>query len=217
MKNRFKSCFVVFFISMFFLKCGTDKEHSEKNRTKILNSYADLIKMGYVDSGITLLEEHLVMFPKSDEAHALLGQAYYKDGNDSMAIEEYELALELNKSNKNSWLGLAVLLDKNGYYEKATAYYKKAVVIDPDFYIALSNYTGNCLKNERYEEAVQVGESALRTGGYKDSDMAILCYAYHMADYHQQRDSLYRKLLKNNYENIKHLEKSIYSGKDSAQ
>ena len=80
---------------MVFLKCGTDKEHSEKNRTKILNSYADLIKMGYVDSGITLLEEHLVMFPKSDEAHALLGQAYYKDGNDSMAIEEYELALEL--------------------------------------------------------------------------------------------------------------------------
>lgn len=220
MKNWFKSCFVVFFICAFFPKCGTDKEDSDKNRTKILNSYANLIKMGYVDSGMARLKEHLIMFPESDEAHALLGQVYFKKGNDSLAMEEYNLAIKYNRNNKVAWLGLGVLLDKNEYYIKATDYYRKALTIDSGYYIALSNYVGNCLKNEKYEEAVQVGERALRMGGNKDSDMAILCYSYHMAGYHQQRDSLYRILLENNYQNIEHLERSIYSGnseKDSSQ
>ena len=101
-------------------------------------------------------------------------------------MEEYNLAIKYNRNNKVAWLGLGVLLDKNEYYIKATDYYRKALTIDSGYYIALSNYVGNCLKNEKYEEAVQVGERALRMGGNKDSDMAILCYSYHMVGYHQQ-------------------------------
>ncbi len=85
------------------------------------------------------LEKLATRHPDSSEIHKRLGDVENELGERPAAIEDFRKAHQLNPTDFNAALGLAVLLESAGDTEQARAAYEDALKIDPENAQALNN------------------------------------------------------------------------------
>ncbi len=101
------------------------------------NAGYELLLAGKVKEAIEVFKLNVNAFPKSANVYDSLGEAYMKDGNNELAIENYKKSLELNPGNQ----GAIEMLKKMGVDTKS---FEKEIIVDEKI---LENYVG------RYELA----------------------------------------------------------------
>ena len=66
------------------------------------NAGYELLQAGKVKEAIEVFKLNVNAFPKSANVYDSLGEAYMKDGNKELAIENYKISLELNPGNQGA-------------------------------------------------------------------------------------------------------------------
>ncbi|MBK6282171.1 MAG: serine hydrolase [Draconibacterium sp.] len=96
------------------------------------NAGYELLQAGKVKEAIEVFKINVNSFPKSANVYDSLGEAYMKDGNKDLAIENYKKSLELNPGNQ----GAVEMLKKMGVDTKS---FEKEIIVDEKI---LENYVG---------------------------------------------------------------------------
>ncbi|MBC8184744.1 tetratricopeptide repeat protein [candidate division KSB1 bacterium] len=69
-------------------------------RTKLSNYY--LIGAGKINEAIEIFKLNVIEFPESANVYDSLGEAFMKNGDNKLAIKNYEESLKLNPNNENA-------------------------------------------------------------------------------------------------------------------
>ena len=77
--------------------------------------------------------------PEDASIYANRGNAYTRQGNLELAIQDYNTALELDPSHGGAYVGLGNAFDKKGDLERAIQYYSKAIELESDHPVAYYN------------------------------------------------------------------------------
>src|ERR1051325_11266880 len=93
---------------------------------KHLSKARELLVAGEVDAAINELTTATAINQKSAEANNLLGVAYESKGWRDSALRSFEMAVTLDENNAEHLNNLGFLLYKNGDYERATKFLKRA-------------------------------------------------------------------------------------------
>jgi tetratricopeptide (TPR) repeat protein len=110
----------------------------------------------------SILSKMVAKYPDSYYGHKLLAVIYEKEGGMRKAIDEYVVAVDLKKSDYNSYYKISELLKDLGKKDEAIEMLEKLVRNKPDMYEA-SCLLGDLLcEQERFKEAASVYESALK-------------------------------------------------------
>lgn len=144
-----------------FLAASQINPHDPMSRLN-LGAYAQ--EHGDLHAAVAQYEEILRL--TSDPAllastHANLGGAYRDLGDDAKARENFDAALRLNPNQANAYLGLGILLEKQGKQNDAITNYSRAVGIAPsdEGYLRL----GHALEQAgRTQEALTAYQEALK-------------------------------------------------------
>src|SRR4029079_6429346 len=106
------------------------------NNTSQFDAYLQkgrqLLIAGNVDGAISELSSAASLNPKSAEVNNLLGIAYESKGLRDRALQSFEVAVHAEENNAEHLNNLGFLLYKNGDFEKATKYLKRAAKISPN-------------------------------------------------------------------------------------
>ncbi len=109
-------------------------------------------------------------YPESYYGHKLLAKIYEKEGGMRRAIDEYVSAIDINKTDYDSYYKIACLLNDLGKKDEAIEMLNTLIKNKPDYYEA-SNLLGELLySEERFKEAVSVYSDALR---YRPDDYEL--------------------------------------------
>jgi tetratricopeptide (TPR) repeat protein len=107
---------------------------------------------GYADYAESFFQSALKQSPNSAEAFYGLGSVYLKQGKNNLAQENFERCVRVGSSypetTPNGWNNLGLLATREGKTEKAIGYFKQALEVDPNHFIALENL-GNAYKQEK--------------------------------------------------------------------
>jgi tetratricopeptide (TPR) repeat protein len=101
------------------------------------------------------LEALLPRMPKSFEAHELLGLVYAAQTKETQALEQLQIAVELNPSAATARTNLAVSLFRVGKLSLAEEQFRKATVLDPKNYQAAHNLGQLYVCSKRLPEAIR--------------------------------------------------------------
>jgi Flp pilus assembly protein TadD len=93
---------------------------------KHLSKARELLVAGDVNNAINELTTATAINQKSAEANNLLGVAYESKGWRDSALRSFEMAVTLDEDNPEHLNNLGFLLYKNGDYERATKFLKRA-------------------------------------------------------------------------------------------
>lgn len=101
-------------------------------------------------------------YPESYVGHKTLAEVYEKEEKDSLAVDEYIRATEINNKDIKLNYNIARLLNKTQRSEEAITVLQDILKKNPEYYEA-TNLLGEVLcENERYKEAINVYMNALR-------------------------------------------------------
>lgn len=119
------------------------------------------LKLGKNDLARKMLIKFIEKHPNSYYSHKLLAQIYEMDGNTEAAIDEYVLAVDLNKKDYDSYYEIAVLLNKIEKNDEAKRMLQEILDKKPEYYKA-SDLLGSILYDqEEFREAANVYLQAL--------------------------------------------------------
>ncbi len=104
----------------------------ESNAAVHLERGRELLNAGQLSEAITELSLAASLDPKSGEVHTLLGVAYDRKGLRDRAQQAFETALHSPDDEAMHLNNLGYLEYKNGEYDKAIKYLKRASKINPD-------------------------------------------------------------------------------------
>jgi tetratricopeptide (TPR) repeat protein len=97
------------------------------------------VQTGYWKNSITL-SEHAVSVTKGNYvAHVMLGSALDERREFQKAIQQYQLALEINPNIENAHINLGNALYRQGQVKKALKHYLAALKINPDYEVIHNN------------------------------------------------------------------------------
>ena len=121
----------------------------------------ELIARGALEAAAAAYRQALAL--QVDPAvHARLGQCYQRLERPGLAQQEYQKAVQLDPSDAESWLSLAVLLHRGDSYGKAVGAYRRAVDIRGDWALARRNLATALLDRGDFEGAFQEYRRARR-------------------------------------------------------
>lgn len=100
------------------------KQHAVDSRQLLLTAYCLLLT---VFTGCASRQIIVTKDPLKAEEHIRLANIYEAKGETGLAAEEYKKALEQDKADPLAYFGLGNISYKNGAYEDAEAFYKKAI------------------------------------------------------------------------------------------
>lgn len=92
-------------------KFNLDVAPSESSLNSV--AYTLLRSSDKVDEALSLFQYLVEKYPKSANAYDSLGEAYLTNGNDKLALKNYEKSLELNPDNRNAAEKIKELKNKN--------------------------------------------------------------------------------------------------------
>ena len=120
---------------------------------------------GYIESAGEFFQSALKDDPSSAEALYGIGSVYLKQDKINQAKECFERAAKLTatypETAPNVWNNLGLIAARDRDTANAITYFRQALQLDPDHFVALENL-GNAYKQEkRWEEARQTLERAL--------------------------------------------------------
>jgi len=135
--------------------------------TFLLSSYR-----GYEDPDIMLplakknIDMALALEPLSGETHATLGYWYHQTFNWKEAESTYHKAIELNPSQSNAYLWLAILLEAKEEREAAIKIYNIGNEINPLWDYLIQNKIRVLANNNNEEEAIQLQNHLIEKAAY---------------------------------------------------
>lgn len=110
-----------------------------------------------------ILEKLIKRNPSVSEYHRILGQIYSEEGNQNEAINCLTDALRWDPRNAYALIMMGNIFARpRDDIDTAMTYYKQALAVKPDDYIAMNNIGANLMNLGRMEEAEQYFESALQ-------------------------------------------------------
>jgi Flp pilus assembly protein TadD len=117
------------------------------------------IAEGYYNAGrlkeaATQLETLLHIWPKSFDAHELLGLVYAAEGREAQAREQLQTAVDLKPGSAAAWTNLAASLLRAGKLGLAEEQLRKALTLDPRSYEANRNLGELYIQSGRLVNAV---------------------------------------------------------------
>lgn len=104
----------------------------------------------------TINEDSTMLYPYLERALQRFEGGYYKG-----AVEDYSMALEIDPSDAEIWLGRGLARERLKDFEGAFSDYTKAIDIREDFFKAWINRGNVLFKLERYKDAIEDFNAAL--------------------------------------------------------
>lgn len=131
--------------------------------------------------------------PDSYKGHKMLAELYKEEGGMRRAIDEYVLAIDINKKDYDSYYIVAELLNSLNKKEEASMMLFNLLEKKPDMYNA-TELLGNILMDqERYKEAVTIYQEALKYNPVSYELNYSLGMAYTMLNDFQSAKICYEK------------------------
>jgi Flp pilus assembly protein TadD len=127
-------------------------------------------------NGISLWEHALRVTDDNGRAHANLGVALARTGDQRRAIEEYQKALTLEPAAPKTHNNLALVLAQQGQTSAAISHYNEAIRFDPGYANAHNNLANTLAESGRFEEALAHHQEAIRldpANGLARANLAI--------------------------------------------
>lgn len=98
----------------------------------------------------TINADSTMLYPYLERALQRFEGGYYKG-----AVEDYDMALEIDQSDEEIWLGRGLAREKLKDYEGAFSDYTKAIDLKEDFFKAWINRGNVLFQLERYSDAIE--------------------------------------------------------------
>jgi tetratricopeptide (TPR) repeat protein len=108
----------------------------------------------YWKNNSTLFSHALEITQNNYVAYSGLGDALRKDGNTSLAIEQYKKAIRIAPDHADALLGLGCALSDQGDFSRASEYFLKTLQLKPNFALAYYNLGVVRQKQGKLDEAV---------------------------------------------------------------
>lgn len=140
-----------------------------------------------------VLLEIINKYPNSYSAHKYLAEVYEKEGGMRKAIDEYVIAVDLNKEDYDSYYKIPFLLKELGKKEDAKVMLEKLLSKKPDYLNATILLGDVYCELEQYKEALNVYSNGLK---YSPNDYDLLYsmgIAYTMLNDFQNAKICYEK------------------------
>ena len=132
-------------------------------------------------------------YPESYNGHKTLAQIYEKEGGMRKAIDEYVQAIDINKKDYDSYYKVASLLNDLDKKDEATQMLDNLLLKKPE-YVKASQLLGDILiEQERYKEALNVYNEALKYDPTNYDINYSLGIAYTMLNDFQNAKMYYEK------------------------
>ena len=109
-----------------------------------------------------VLLELISKYPKSYNAHKLLAEVYEKEGGMRKAIDEYVVAVDLNKKDYDSYYKISFLLNELDKKEDAKVMLQNLLSKKPEYLKATMLLGDICCDLEQYKEALNVYSNGLK-------------------------------------------------------
>jgi tetratricopeptide (TPR) repeat protein len=106
------------------------------------------------ESKVTLWNHTLAGNPKSEEAYNNLGIIADQNGQEDIAMDDYQKALAANPDYPEAHYNLGLLLSRSGHADEAMAQYQRAVELYPDYPDAQNNLAILLMQKGRPDEAI---------------------------------------------------------------
>jgi tetratricopeptide (TPR) repeat protein len=110
----------------------------------------------WVGKALTNCQKALSLAPDLSEAHSCLGNVYNGTGKYGESIEQFERALELDRSNEDALLGLPEAYEKLGNNSAAEATLQRAVALRPHYWGVYSALGAFYYRQARYADAADM-------------------------------------------------------------
>jgi tetratricopeptide (TPR) repeat protein len=122
----------------------------------------ELARRKEFDHAVDLFQHHAEQYPRSLLARLLLGEAYFNRSRFKQAAEQFQKALELDRSEARTYYSLGLLYKRIGAAEDAKANLEQALRLNPGS--ALTNYNmGDLfLMEKNYPEASRFLAQAIK-------------------------------------------------------
>jgi Tfp pilus assembly protein PilF len=159
-----------------------DTDSLEKAESNFHKASA-LCSEGRFNAAKDLLLKAIKACPGFSEAHRLLGQVLYQQGEVDKGMDEVLEALLIDP--KNMWALIMmgnILANAKNNIEGADRYYKKVLEYYPDNAIALNNVAGTLIKKKDYDNAIRYMERALILDDSYTNSYYGIALAYYQKD-----------------------------------
>jgi tetratricopeptide (TPR) repeat protein len=123
---------------------------------------ATWLQVGYWEDNLKLWQHAVVATPDSSLAHANLGRALLKQGDNKTGMEHLERALALDPKQPLAQNAIGLSLSQLGERDKAIGHFRKALQVQPNFFDAHANLAWVYLFQGKLDEAVDHYSEALR-------------------------------------------------------
>ncbi|MCB0756128.1 MAG: O-antigen ligase family protein [Flavobacteriales bacterium] len=169
--SRLRTVLLVFllFISAFAIYVGSERYLAEthvkqalieRNGQRWNNVISDINKV------------NLEMYPMEPSTTPVVwyrGLAYFQIGDREKALQDFELAYEVNPYHVHVLNNIATCHAMNGDLDRAVSYYKKALAVNDRFPDALMNLIAVLIHQKKQKEAVElIDASPVFTGGPRE-------------------------------------------------
>ena len=155
-------------------------EYAERNFQKASLACSE----GRFNAAMDLLHKAIKACPGYSEAHRLLGQVFYQQGEIEKGMNEVLEALLIDP--KNMWALILmgnILANGKNNADAADKYYRKVLEYYPDNAIALNNVAGTLIRKKDYDSAIHYMKQALELdNSYINSYYGIALAYYHKDD-----------------------------------
>ena len=146
---------------------------------------SSLCSEGRFNAAKDLLQKAIKVCPGYSEAHRLLGQVLFQQGEIDKGMDEVLEALLIDP--KNMWALIMmgnILANGKNNVEAADKYYKKVLEYYPDNAIALNNMAGTLIRKKEYDSAIHYMKQALELdNSYTNSYYGIALAYYQKEDF----------------------------------
>jgi len=103
---------------------------------------------------------------RAAEINVELGQGYIRRGDNKIALEKLQYALQLDPQSADAHTLIAILYERIGQPEKAAEHYQASVSLKPESGDMLNNYGAYLCRMHRYPEADEMFKRALKDPFY---------------------------------------------------
>jgi tetratricopeptide (TPR) repeat protein len=94
-------------------------------------------------------------------ARVMLGEVCWRLGDSSSALQHYERALEQDANDPSGWYGMG-MVSKDASRDRAAELFRKAIAVDPQYWLAHRDLGWILAQSKRYDEAERCLREAIR-------------------------------------------------------
>lgn len=155
---------IIYILSIFIPIIVIVLEKLNSNISEAVDSFIARIHLvfGNTKAAKNRLVKLVTQYPESYIGHKLLAQIYEKEGGQRKAVDEYVLAIDINKQDYDSYYKVANLLTDLDKKEQATEMLTNLLNKKPDYPEATVALGDLLIEQENYKEAANIYIEALK-------------------------------------------------------